>query len=88
MKDIDRRPEFWRPYSSGIPVVKAAAKPLADLLAEDDSRAARLARWLSRHGGRSVDFICLPLRGKSRDATMILHADIGFPVAVVDVDPW
>ncbi|MDH3430076.1 MAG: hypothetical protein OEM60_12375 [Gammaproteobacteria bacterium] len=88
MQDIDRRPEFWKPYSAGIPAVKAAAKPLDELLRGDDSRASRLARWLSRQAGSSGDFVYLPVRGRGGDATMILHAEVGFPVAIVDVDPW
>lgn len=88
MQDIDRRPEFWKPYSAGIPSVKAAAKPLDELLGGNDSRASRLARWLTRQTGSSGDYVYLPIRGKSGDATMILHADLGFPVAIVAVDPW
>ena len=87
-QDIDRRPEFWKPYSAGIPAVKAAAKPLDELLSGNDSRASRLARWLSRQAGGSGEFVYLPIRGKSGDATMMLHADVGFPVAIIAVDPW
>jgi len=86
--DIDRRPEFWRPYTAGIPVIKAAAKPLVTLLDGDERRAARVHRWLSRQKGSPENYVYLPLRGKTGDAAMILHADVGYPVDILEVDPW
>ena len=87
-KDIDRRPEFWRPYNDGIPVLKAAAIPLASLSHDDKQRLASVERWLSKQSGDASNYIYLPLRGKRGDAMMILHADIGYPVDTLDVDPW
>jgi hypothetical protein len=87
-KDIDRRPEFWRPYTAGIPVLKAAARPIETLLNDDSDRAAKVQRWLSQQEGSYQDYLFLPLRGKSGDVTMILHADIGYPVDILAVDPW
>lgn len=86
--DIDRRPEFWRPYTAGIGVVKAAAKPLERLLVGDERRATAVQRWLARQEADASEFLYLPLRGKSGDATMIVHADVGFPVDILQVDPW
>ena len=87
-KDIDRRPEFWKPYNAGIPVLKAAAKPLADLPRSDQQRTADVARWLSRQSGDVSNYVYLPLRGRRGDAMLILHADVGYPVATLNVDPW
>ena len=87
-RDIDRRPEFWKPYAAGVPVVKAAAKPLENLLNGDERRAARVLRWLAQQRGGRQDYLYLPLRGKTGDAVIILHADIGYPVAILNVDPW
>ena len=87
-QDIDRRPEFWRPYTAGIEVVKAAAKPLEGLLVADDRRAAAVQHWLGRQEADVSEFLYLPLRGKTGDATIIVHADVGFPVDIISVDPW
>ncbi len=86
--DIDRRPEFWKPLTAGIAVVKAAASPLGSLLNEDSERAVEVRKWLSRRGRNASDYIYLPLRGRNADAVMILHADIGYPVGILAVDPW
>ncbi len=87
-KDIDRRPEFWRPYADGIATVKAAAMPLSRFLTPNDSRAGPVRRWLNRRGAQAKDYIYLPLRGREGEAIAIIHADIGYPVDVLAVDPW
>ncbi len=87
-KDIDRRPEFWKPYPAGIRHLRQAARPLADLLAEDTGRGRQARRWLSRSGGAARDYVFMPLRGRAADAVLILHADVGYPVGALAADPW
>lgn len=88
MADIDRRPEFWKPYSDGIVTVKAAARPLEALLDRDDRRSVAVNKWLVKSGGSAQDYIVLPLRGRADDAIIILGADTGYPVATLAIDPW
>ena len=86
--DIDRRPEFWKPYPAGVRHLRQAARPLSDLIVEDSRRGRKAQRWLSRRDGSARDYLFLPLRGMEADAAMILHADIGYPVGALAVDPW
>jgi hypothetical protein len=88
MADIDRRPEFWQPYARGIATIKSAARPLDELLQGADGQNGTISDWLASQGGNANDYIYLPLRGRAGDAAVILHADIGFPVATLPVDPW
>jgi len=88
MADIDRRPEFWKPYSDGIETVKAAARPLQALLGRDDRRSVAVNKWLVKSGGSAQDYIVLPLRGRAGDGIIVLGADSGYPVATLVVDPW
>jgi hypothetical protein len=88
LADIDRRPEFWKPYAEGVMTVKAAAKPVSQLLNVGDVRETSIRRWLSRQSGDLRDYQYLPLRGRTSDAMMIIHAGIGYPVDIIDVDPW
>jgi len=30
----------------------------------------------------------LPVRGKAKDGAMVLHREIGYPIAMLNVDPW
>ncbi|MGI9200165.1 MAG: hypothetical protein ACR2QL_03845 [Woeseiaceae bacterium] len=88
MADIDRRPEFWKPYPQGVVALKTAAAPLTDLLRAGDSRAAVIDKWLRGQKMTASELLFLPIRGRKGDGTIILHADIGYPVAVLPVDPW
>jgi hypothetical protein len=88
MADIDRRPEFWKPYSDGVATVKAAARPLEALLGRNDRRSDAVNKWLEKSGGSAQDYIVLPLRGRADDAIIILSADSGYPVGTLAVDPW
>jgi len=88
MADIDRRPEFWRPYPQGMEKLKAAGNPLSELLNMADGRADRLRRWLGKQGDAAENFLYLPMRGSNGDGTVVLHADVGYPLAVLPIDPW
>jgi hypothetical protein len=88
MLDIDRRPEFWKPYAQGMSFIKGAAKPLSELLSANDVRAGSIMQWLARQKLPVDSFLYLPVRGRTEDGMMILHADIGYPVDVLAVDPW
>ena len=87
-KDIDRRPEFWKPYTAGISTLQAVARPLEHFLTPNDRRAGPIRRWLARHRAEAQDYVSLPLRARSGDGIMIIHADIGYPAGVLAVDPW
>jgi len=86
--DIDRRPEFWEPYARGVATMKARAKPLSLYLALSDDLAGPVQRWLIRRNAKASDYTYLPVRGRRGDAMMIVHADVGYPVGIVAVDPW
>jgi hypothetical protein len=43
---------------------------------------------LRGNDARAADYAYLPVRGKDRDAAMILHADVGYPVDMLRLDPW
>jgi hypothetical protein len=88
MKDIDRRPEFWKPYAQGMQFLKQAAMPLSALTSSADSRAAEVQIWLARNNFRAQDYLYLPIQGWSADGVIVLHADIGYPVDILAIDPW
>ncbi len=86
--DIDRRPEFWKPYAQGVAKVKARARPLSHFLTLSDDRADPVKRWLARRQANASDYVYLPIRATGGDAMVIVHADVGYPVGIVAVDPW
>jgi hypothetical protein len=88
MQDIDRRPEFWKPYGQGMSFIKGAAKPLSALSSLNDVRAESIKRWLARQELSANDYVYLPIQGRTADGMIILHADIGYPVDVLAIDVW
>jgi hypothetical protein len=88
MADIDRRPEFWKPYPEGMAFIKKAAKPLSALASLHDDRAGSIRRWLARQNLDVDDYLYLPVQGRTADGMVILHADVGYPVDVLAIDPW
>ena len=86
--DIDRRPEFWEPYAHGVATMKARARPLSLYLALGEDLAGPVQRWLTGSNAKASDYIYVPVRGRRSDAMMIVHADVGYPVGIVAVDPW
>jgi hypothetical protein len=88
LPDIDRRPEFWKPYPEGIGALRKAAQPLAQLLTMNEEQAALVQRWVLRQGAPIDNYIYLPIRARNGDGTMIIHADSGYPVDVLATDPW
>ncbi len=88
MQDIDRRPEFWKPYAQGMSFIKGAARPLSELLSTSGVRAGSIKQWLARQELPVDAYLYLPVRGRAADGMVILHADIGYPVDVLAVDPW
>lgn len=88
MPDIDRRPEFWSPYPSGVAAVRAASRPLSELAAAGSTHNRAVAGWLESSGRDSRNLRYLPLRGRAGDATLVIDAAIGYPVATIAVDPW
>jgi hypothetical protein len=88
MADIDRRPEFWAPYPAGVRAIRASARPLSGLLQGTAEQRHATTQWLEARQAAAADYLYLPLRGRAGDATIILHAKIGYPVGTVAVDPW
>ena len=86
--DIDRRPEFWHPYATGVSSILARARPLMALRDQDGVRQAAVANWLEDTAADASDFVVVPIRGQRGDAAMVLHARTGYPVGIIDVDPW
>lgn len=86
--DIDRRPEFWSRYEEETAQVVAVQRPLAALRAARPDAAARIAALPARLGRLESGLGFVPMVAKNRDVTMIVDAQTGEPLEVIDVDPW
>ena len=88
-RDIDRRPDLWRPYAANAAAVVDRARPLAALVEEEGEDAARaVAELLRRIDLPEAQLGFLPLLAKNRDLSVVIDRRTGMPVEVLDVDPW
>ncbi|MFL2546237.1 MAG: TfpX/TfpZ family type IV pilin accessory protein [Candidatus Rariloculaceae bacterium] len=86
--DIDRRPEFWQPYSEGSAAVIARARSLTDLISEKPEAEEEVTN-LTEKTGRSIDSLAyLPFVGKGESFTYVIDAETGTPIDIINVDPW
>lgn len=86
--DIDRRPEFWQPYPTGIRQLRSKAKPLSRFLAAADRRRQTVADWLQRNDAAAEKYVYLPIQARAGNGIVIVDPAIGYPVDVIVVDPW
>jgi len=86
--DIDVRPDHWYPYDEAIPTVLLATRPLADLRQLSGAHAEVVDHWLSQRTGESGDYVFLPVAGRHQDAAAVLSRSDGYPVDMLDLDPW
>lgn len=88
MPDIERRPEFWRPYAAETAQVARRARPLATLRAARPASAAEIAAMPARLGLPEQRLGFVPLIARNRDLSFIVDVSSGAPLDVLDVDPW
>jgi hypothetical protein len=88
LPDIERRPEYWRPYAAETAQVAMRARPLATLRAARPKSAAQIAAVTARLGLPEQRLGFVPLIARNRDLSFIVDLTSGAPLEVLDVDPW
>jgi hypothetical protein len=86
--DIERRPEFWSRYEDGAAQVIARDRPLAALRDGRPDAAAKIAALVVKLGLPEERLGFVPMIAKNRDVTLVVDAQTGAPLEVLDVDPW
>jgi hypothetical protein len=86
--DIERRPDYWKPYADAAAQVGARAQPLAALKAAKPQAAAAIDALPGRLGVPEQRLGYLPLIARNRDLSFIVDVTSGAPLEVLDVDPW
>jgi hypothetical protein len=88
LPDIERRPEYWWPYTEQTARVASRAQPLAVLRAARPNSAAQIAALPARLGLPEERLGFLPLIARNRDLSFIVDRSSGAPLEVLDIDPW
>jgi len=86
--DIDVRPDHWYPWETSAPSVLAAAGSLAEFRRRGDRHEVVVDEWLRARNAKADDYLVLPVAGKISDVTALVDQNTGYPVAMLDIDPW
>jgi len=86
--DIERRPEYWRPYGENFRQALLAAKPLNSLREARPAAAAEIDRIIARNGREPGDLLFVPVVGKRQDFAVLLNRNDGSILDAIAVDPW
>lgn len=88
-RDIEFRPEFYRPYPGPDPAaISAAGRDLRGRLAGQAAARARFKALLVRNGLRDDEVTFAPLVGKRRDLALVVERATARPLGAIDIDPW
>lgn len=81
--DIAQRPNLYQPLAQHSDSIRARIQPLAAL--EAFNSPAQLQNILNAHPQANG---WLPLKASAEDMTVLLNADTGAVIAIVDLRPW
>ncbi len=71
LPDIDRRPEYWSPYSTNTKDVMARAKNLTELLDDGKNSSNKVSKFIRGHKNPD-QLVYLPVVGKKGDFALVL----------------
>jgi len=84
-RDLERRPEFWHPYSERNADVIARGKPLEELARSRPDARRQIEALLQESPG----LIYVPLvGGRDTDFAFVIDPETATPVDIINVDPW
>ncbi len=83
--DLDRRPEFWEPYSAGLDIVRASAYPLTDMTPYDERDARELERVQRRFGRDNVSLAAIPVAVAEDDLAIVIDQASLEPLGLIEI---
>ncbi len=86
--DIDKRPQFYQPFTTHIDTV--FTKNLqADVIFSNDSAKQKLQRFLEQQEGKLSDYAFFPLRGNNKENVIwAFSRKTNLPVGIIKSNPW
>lgn len=86
--DLAQLPRYYVPYAELAPEAARKAKPLDALTQRDAATRDKLSAYLSSHDLDPAKVKFLPMRAKAHDQTVLVDADTGAVLGIVNIDPW
>lgn len=86
--DLERRPEFWEPWSEGAAVIKQQAKPIEDIEAASVQEQKHLDQAIEDYSRDHPRLGLLPIGGIKKNIGLLLDRDSLEIIDVIYVNPW
>ncbi|HSG64541.1 MAG TPA: hypothetical protein VLD39_06050, partial [Gammaproteobacteria bacterium] len=86
--DLERRPEYWRPYAQSHDEVLARARPLAELAARYPDAAAEIGRASRALDRDPENLLFVPVIGADDPLTLVLEPTTLQPIDALPIHPW
>jgi hypothetical protein len=86
--DLPQLPEYYRPLSDVAEDIKSRLKPVSELRSRNAQASSGQLRKLEPYEKGGASFGYVPLRGKSKDFTVIMDHQTGKIVDILRLDPW
>ncbi|MEM7284441.1 MAG: TfpX/TfpZ family type IV pilin accessory protein [Pseudomonadota bacterium] len=84
--DIERRPEFYRPYEDHLDKVFERTISLSALQNQDEATKKKIARFKEKHADRLDQMTFVPLKKKYGFMLLAIDKESGLPIAGLDVE--
>lgn len=82
--DLDRRPEYWRPYAERSADVVARGIALEQLAQARPGARREIESLLEGNAA----LVYVPMVSGDRDLALVIDPETAAPIEVIDVDPW
>lgn len=86
--DLERRAEFYEPWTAGADVIREKVKPVGDINPASGHERENINRAIKRHSDAHPNLGILPIGGIERNAGMLLDMDTLEILDVLDANPW
>jgi hypothetical protein len=86
--DLAQTPRYYVPYAEMAPEIAKKAKPLSVIMQRNTEARDTLTRYLEEHRLNQDQVKFLPLRAHKLDQTVLVDADNGQVIEIINLDPW
>jgi hypothetical protein len=86
--DLERRPEFWHPYTDGAQQIVNSAWSLNYLRSLEHTDDATIDRAIAKYAAGRDNVGYLPVSSKRLDYSMLIDLETAEPLGIIRIYPW
>jgi len=86
--DLERRPEYWEPWSDGADAIREKVKSIEEITAESPAEQENLRQAIERYKENHPQLGVLPIGRIEENVGMLVDRDTLEIIDVIYADPW